>query len=55
MAESEAYRKMTDVSTVTDTSLFARIGSWGKISDKDTVWLTYSMTAKDAPSVYRAW
>jgi hypothetical protein len=46
--------KMAPISTVTYTGLFARIGSWGKLSDKNTVWLTYSLSAKDAPSVYRA-
>jgi hypothetical protein len=46
--------KISAVSTMTYTSRFARIGSWGTMDDKDSVWLSYSITAKDAASVYRA-
>ena len=46
--------KMSAVSTMTYTSRFVRIGSWGTMDDKDLVWLSYSITAKDAASVYCA-
>ena len=46
--------KRSAASTMTYTSRFAPIGSGGTMDDKDSVWLSYSITTKVAASVYRA-
>lgn len=46
--------KISPISTQTSTGRYSNLATWGKISDKDRVWMQHSITTSDAASTYRA-